>query len=221
MTLLRKENPKMKAVPLPKPAFEKLIQYLKSIKKPLPDGLESYLEKVMTASLCLGTHVIHLEGAAIDKAYFISRGFMIAFYIDENGDEQVLDIFFAGEIVAGNSFMNGKPAKYNLRIFKDAFVLEITHAQMEAGYASIEGMDELARLTLASFEDKKVEWNNAKKKGGEELVYFLYKNNLDLLPPGNIIKDSNLASHLGMSVDTLHRYRSSLIKKGLLPGKKR
>jgi len=221
MTLLKKEKSKMKAVPLPRPAFEKLIEYLKAIKDPLPDGLEPYLENVMAASLCLGTHVIHLEGDVIDKAYFISRGFMIAFYIDEQGNEQVLDIFFAGEIVAGNSFMNGKAARYNLRIFKDAFVLEITHAQMEVGYAGIAGMDELARLTLASFEDKKVEWNTAKSKGGEELVYFLYKNNLDLLPPGNTIKDPNLASHLGMSIDTLHRYRSSLIKKGLLPDKKR
>nr|WP_316834432.1 cyclic nucleotide-binding domain-containing protein [Pedobacter nutrimenti] len=156
----------------------------------------------------------------IDKAYFIVSGFIMAYYLDEAGNEHVLKIYRAGEIVAGSSFMNARPSRYYLKIYRDTLVMEVTHAQMQIGYQTIPDMEELARLTVAGFENKEVLRDEMIRKGGEESVLHFYRANPELLPPGKIIKDHHIASYLHMSVNNLQHIRTFLIKKELLPNKK-
>ncbi|WP_316834753.1 Crp/Fnr family transcriptional regulator [Pedobacter nutrimenti] len=217
---LKKKKPAMEYVPMPEKAFKKLIAYLASIKKPLPEKLEPYLDEVMKAAICRVKHDIHKQGDVIGKAYYIVRGFMMAYYLDEAGHEHVLRIYSEGEIVAGNGFMNGSASRYYLKIYDDSFVLEITHAQMETGYRTIEKMDELARLTIASFENKEIEKDEKIRKGGEDSVLHFYLSHRGLLPAGKVIKDAHIASYLHMKISSLTRIRASLIKKGLLLGVK-
>jgi len=209
----------MRIVPMPKTAFQRLIDYLEAIK-PLHPELEPYLAAVMISRICLATHDIHLQEDVIDKAYFMVSGFMMAYYLDEAGNEHVLKIYRAGEIVAGSSFMNAWPSRYYLRIYRDTLVMEITYGQMQTGYQTIPDMEELARLTFAGFENKELLRDKMIRKGGEESVLHFYRANPELLPPGKIIKDHHIGSYLHMSVDNLQHTRTFLIKKGLLPNKK-
>lgn len=216
MSLKKRRRP-MEVVPMNKNTFKKLIRLLEKIKKPLPPKLEPYLEKVMIAEICLETHDIHRLGDVIDKAYYISTGYMLIYYLDEDGNVHVVGIFSSNHIVAGNSFMNGVPSRYYMKIFKGTYVLEITNRQMKTGYETIPGMDELARLTIASFEDRELSRDETISKGSEEAVLQFYRQYPGLFPPGRMITDCYIASYLHMREDNLQRIRAVLTKKGLLP----
>jgi CRP-like cAMP-binding protein len=220
MMSLKRRSGKMKVVPMNKNTFKKLIRFLERIKNPLPPKLEPYLEGAMIAEICLETHDIHELGSVIDIAYYISYGYMLVYYLDEDGHVNVIGIFSSDQILAGKSFINGVPSRCYVKIFKGAYVLEITNQQMQMGYETIPGMDELARLTLASFEDLELSRDETISKGSEEAILQFYLEHPGLLPAGKIITDCYIASYLHMREDNLQRIRRILISKGLLPGKR-
>lgn len=74
MSLLKNEKQPSSIVPMNAKAFKWLIETLQSVKNPLPDHLEDYLESVMQARYCRLTHNLHEQDTIIDKAYFISSG---------------------------------------------------------------------------------------------------------------------------------------------------
>jgi len=79
-------------------------------------------------------------------------------------------------------------------------------------------MDELARLTLAPFEDKEMLRDEIIRKGGEDSVLHFYRTFPGLLHI-RIIRDEYIASYLLMSTDYLQRCRTRLIEQGIFPEK--
>jgi len=218
MSLPKNEKQPSYIVPMNAKAFKWLIETLQAVKNPLPDHLEEYLESVMQARYCRSTHILHEQDTIIDKAYFISSGYIIVYYFNAEGKLSVLRIYGPGQIVAGNSFMNCIKAGYCIKVYEEAYLLEITHSQMETGYKTIPGMDELARLTLASFEDKEMFRDEMIRKGGEDSVLHFYRTFPGLLHT-RIIRDEYIASYLLMSADYLQRCRMRLIEQRILPEK--
>ncbi|WP_316834619.1 Crp/Fnr family transcriptional regulator [Pedobacter nutrimenti] len=215
MKLEKTKKELMEIISLDSNTLTQLLEMLRKVKN-LGEPFDHYLKEVMVAKQCLETHVIHKEGEITKSAYYITSGFMIAYYFTEAGDLRVVKILGPGSIMAGHGFLNHKKSKYNLMIFKDTCVLEITYDQMQNGYAQVGGMQELAMFTKESFEEKDLARNEMISKTGEERVLAFYKEFPMLLPPGRYITDIYIASHLHLSLATLRRVRADLIARRLL-----
>jgi CRP-like cAMP-binding protein len=216
---LKNEKPKMEIVPMNDNTLNRLLHILTKRKK-LDENFGAYLQRVMVAKYCLETHDMWELGKVITSAYYISYGFILVYYYNANGKLCVWKLFKAGDIVAGNSFLNEEGCLYHMKIFKGTNILEITIDQMKTGYATVPGMLELTKRTVASFEKRDFYQFEALRRGGKACVLHLYKENPGLLPPGSLISDAFLASLLNMSEDNLQRLRAILISEGELPNKR-
>jgi len=219
MTLQKNKEELMRIVDRNDNTLAKLLDILKNVSD-LGKPFENYIKKVMVAKQCLKTHILHKEGSITERAYYVSYGFILAYYFTKSGNLRVVKILGPGSIVAGHGFLNHKKSKYNLMVFKDTYVLEITYEQMQSGYVEVPGMQELAMLTKEGFEDEELAQDEVLSKSAEERVIDFYTKYPMLIPPGAMIKDLFVASLLRISPDHLRHIRASLIKKGLLPLKK-
>lgn len=217
MTLKRKlSKKKLKDAEMSKPALDRLIKLLKSIG-PLETPAENYIRSVMKPKFSVETHDLHEQDEPIDKSYFIATGFMLIYYI-ENGVKYVLRICGPDEIVSPDSFLTGLKSKYYIKVFKDAYLLMITEAQMEYAQAEIPGIATLTLKTIRSFEAKELERNRIISAGGQKSVLYFYKIYPGLLYT-KIIGDEDIAKYLLMSRSTLSLLRNDLIRRGLMPKK--
>ncbi|HWW40737.1 hypothetical protein [Pedobacter sp.] len=218
MKLKKPEKELMEIVPMNPNTIAKLLEILKPIKN-LGLPFDNYLKSVMVAKRCLGTHDIHEEGKIIKSAYYISSGFIIAYYYTKTGELRVVKIFGPGYIAAGNGFLNHKVSKYNLMILKGTLVLEITYDQMQNGYAEVPGMQELALLTKEDLYDEDLQLAEMLSKTGEERILEFYKRFPTLLKLPRLLQDKYIASLLHLSVPRLQHIRVDLFNRGLLPVK--
>lgn len=217
MTLERKlPKKKLKDAEMSKPALDRLLKLLKSIG-PLETAAENYLRSVMKPKFCVETHDLHEQDEPIDKSYFISRGYMIIYYI-EDGVKYVLRICGPDEIVSPDSFLTGLKSNYYIKVFKDTYLLMITEAQMEYAQAEIPGIATLTLKTIRSFEVKELERNRIISVGGQKSVLYFYNAYPGLLYT-KIIGDDDIANYLLMSRSNLSAMRNDLIRRGLLPEK--
>ena len=197
-----------------KHVFARLIAMLTKVKL-LHPLLEPYLWKNMVNRYCKKKTVLHKQDDVVDKAYFIGTGYIMIYYIDD-GRKHVLRICGPNEIVAGKSFMSGKASGYYVEAVKDSYLLVVTAPQMKVAYETIPETEELARLVLASFEEKELKRDEMIRKGGEESVLHFYTTYPDLLH-SKIITLEDIASYLHMTLKTLYLLKKKLIEKGLLP----
>ncbi len=200
--------------PMNKHVFARLIAMLTKVK-PLHPLLEPYLWKNMVPLFCKKNTPLHEQDDVIDKAYFIGRGYILIYYI-EDGKKHVLRICGPDEIIAGKSFMNGVESRYYVSAVKDTYLIAVTAGQMQAAYETIPETEELARLVLASFEEKELKRDEMIRKGGEESVLHFYTMHPDLLH-SKIITLEDIASYLLMTPRTLSTVKQKLIQKSLLP----
>ena len=112
--------------------------------------------------------------------------------------------------------MNGVESRYYVSAVKDTYLIAVTAGQMQAAYDTIPETEELARLVLASFEEKELKRDEMIRKGGEESVLHFYTMHPDLLH-SKIITLEDIASYLLMTRKTLSLVKMKLIDKGVLP----
>jgi len=196
-----------------KKVFARLIAMLAKVK-PLHPLLEPYLWGNMVAQFCKKKTALHEQDDIVDKAYFIGTGYITIYYIHD-GKKHVLRICGPDEIIAGKSFMTGKESKYYVEAVKDSYLLVVTARQMELAYNTIPETEELARLVLASFEEKELKRDEMIRKGGEESVFHFYTTYPELLH-SRIITLEDIASYLHITLKTLHLLRKKLIEEGVL-----
>jgi len=208
----------MEIVPMNPNTMAKLLEILKKIKN-LGEPFDDYLKNVMVAKLCLGTHDLHKKGKITKSAYYISSGYIIAYYYTKKGELRVVKILGPGYIAAGHGFLNNKESKYNLMILKDTLVLEITYDQMQNGYAEVPGMQELALLTKEDLYDEDLQLVEMLSKTGEERITDFYRKFPMLLKLPRLIQDQYIASLLHLSIYRFQHIRSALVKSGSLPVK--
>nr|WP_294871243.1 cyclic nucleotide-binding domain-containing protein [uncultured Pedobacter sp.] len=197
-----------------KKVFARLIAMLTKVK-PLHPLLEPYLWDNMVPLFCKKNTPLHEQDDVVDKAYFIGRGYILIYYI-EDGKKHVLRICGADEIIAGKSFMSGTESRYYVSAVKDTYLLAVTARQMQVAYETIPETEELARLVLSSFEEKELKRDEMIRKGGEESVLHFYTTHPDLLH-GKVILLEDVASYLLMTTKTLRLVKKKLIEKGFLP----
>jgi CRP-like cAMP-binding protein len=208
----------MEIVPMNPNTMAKLLEILKKVRD-LGELFDNYLKNVMVAKLCLGTHDLHKKGKITKSAYYISSGYIIAYYYTKTGELRVVKILGPGYIAAGQGFLNHKESKYNLMILKDTLVLEITYDQMQNGYAEVPGMQELALLTKEDLYDEDLLLAEMLSKTGEERIIDFYRKFPMLLKLPRLIQDKYIASLLHLSVPRLQHIRVDLFNRGLLPVK--
>jgi CRP-like cAMP-binding protein len=190
--------------------LNRLYKTLDSYKKQSPAYYE-YLGEIMKPQYFAKDEVLYEQGQVIKKAYFLSSGFMIAnHYTEKEGDKHVINIFSRDEIISGKSFTEQTPSDYDLVACKGTYVLHLTYEEVNTIYSKFPDTQEQAMIILADKEKKELETKRMLGMDRMDMVAEFYKRYPELLKPGKIIKDRDIASFLMIGQSTLRALRNNL-----------
>jgi len=84
-----------------------------------------------------GQFIIH-ESAVIRKTHFITKGAALAFFIDNNGNEHVIQFAIEGWWISDiQSYVYGKPALFNVRAIEDCELFEFSYNDIKTLYKEV------------------------------------------------------------------------------------
>jgi len=193
-----------------------MFEIMDAIKKQRPK-LYDLLQDLMRnqGSYYSEDTVLYHIGDAVDKAFFISEGFITRSSV-VGKKKAVLSIFEKDEIKAGPDFMEQKPAEFLIEATAGTYVAYITHKQMKKVYGKFPEAHELASLIVSKHNRKEAQIRKMLLLKGIDLVEAFYLRFPLMTEPGSVLKDAKIASFLRISVSLLREYRSELFASGRL-----
>lgn len=186
------------------------------------ESLIQNIEKVVIVSEDLKTRILsiskvetiekgkflHRPNKVCNKTYFINFGLIRIYY--ENGEKEITDNFAAENewITSIYSFMKNVPDKCYLQTLEDSELIAINIYELEKCFADFPEMERFGRILISKYFVEQSEriislqFHTAKEK----YKYFSKQspNKLGRVPLGM------LASHLGITQETLSRVRSEI-----------
>ncbi len=152
------------------------------------------------------------EGDVCRNQYFINKGCLRTYQVDEKGIEHVIQFapenWWTGDMY---SFLTQTPARYNIDAIEDTEVFFMDRAHWENLFISIPKFERFFRLLLQgafiSMEDRIIA---SMSQAAEER----YKNFLQKFPQlENRVPQHQVASYLGITPESLSRVRKQLTQR--------
>lgn len=192
--------------------FRALVDFMQAFMRVNDPRFEADLLEILQTKVYYRPMALQSEGKLADKAFFVAKGLVFAFFYDQDQEIAAFRIFRAGEIaLIPESFMNGKVAKYSLMVCADTRLLEISLEQMQLMYGAFPQAVMLALLIVADMFDKDVATKRMLLLGHKKRILRFYELYPELF--GNmsfLFRDMYIARHLNMSPVTFSRLRSEL-----------
>ncbi|RKR80592.1 CRP-like cAMP-binding protein [Mucilaginibacter gracilis] len=184
--------------------------------KPQSAATYAYLDEVIGAKFYPEDEILYVPGEIIDQIFFLASGNMVAYNFTDSGDKQVLQIYRENEHVAGQSFTRQIPSTYYLMVCAGSYALHMTRNQLDDVYRKFPETQELGRIRLSMAEEKEVRHKQLLFLPGIQMVETFYKEYPELIEPGKVLRDRDIASYLLLAEGTLRDLRNRLLREGLL-----
>jgi CRP-like cAMP-binding protein len=158
-----------------------------------------------------GQFIVH-EGALARRTHFINKGAALAFFVDQSGDEHVIQFAVEGWWISDiHSYVLSKPALFSVRAIEDCELFEFSYDDLEILYKDAAPVQSyflrITQIAFANFQERML--FNLSLSAEERYLRFLAKYpKMELRFPQKVI-----ASYLGMSAE----FYSKIKKKRLAP----
>ncbi len=178
---------------------------------PLPAPLQKRVNEEVITEHFSHKHLLLKPGETSRRLYFIRSGFLRAFFIDELGKECTTWFMGKGDLmISVYSFFTQKPAYEYIEVLQDCKLQSISWQQLNAYYADFPQGNLLGRIVTQKYYIL-----------SEERAIFLrtqtptlrYEKLLELHPDiEQQTSQTNIASYLGISRETLSRIRRKKLR---------
>jgi CRP-like cAMP-binding protein len=192
--------------------FEAILQCIENFSRISDSRFENELFSTIKTFVYHRPTILQYENKLSDKSYFVAKGFVFAFFYDENQEIVAFRIFTKGEVaLIPDSFMNLRIAGCSLMVCSDSRLLEITHADALYLYETFPEIVMVTVQMLAEMNMKDVDRDkmlSLGKKGSISRFYELYPELY-----GNTthqFRDMYIARYLHMNPVTFSRLRREL-----------
>ena len=201
--------------------LRQLFRMLESFKQQKPE-FYAHLEEVIDATFFPDDKILYRQDEIIKQIFFLASGTASAYSYNDDGERQTLHIYQQNELIAGQSFTHQSPGTYYLMVCGGSYMLHMTHKQLNEVYSLFPEAEELARLILSAREIKDLRHKKILGLQGIQMVEAFYNDYPELLEPGKVLRDRDVASYLLLAEGTLRGLRNELFRLGKLenPAKK-
>ena len=177
---------------------------------PLPAYFQKRLDEEILSQEFKKKHLLLKPGEICKRLYFVSSGFLRAYFIDEDGKE--CTTWFAGKgdlMISAYSFFTQQPAYEYIEVLEDCKLQSLTWKQINSFYADFREANLLGRIFIEKYYIS-----------SEERAVFLRTNrpehryNILMAKHPELEQQttqSNIASYLAISRETLSRIRRKKI----------
>lgn len=152
-------------------------------------------------------HFLHKPNRTCKYTYFINKGLIRIFYL--KGDKEITDNFSAESewITSIYSFLQNIPDHFYIQTLEETELVRISLIELEECFKDFPEMERFGRMLISQYfleQSERIislQFNSAQER--YQFFERTSKNKLQRVPLGM------LASHLGMTQETLSRVRSS------------
>lgn len=192
--------------------FEALMDFMLGFMRVVDPGFEQELFGMLRTWVYYRPGMLQYEHKMADKAFFVAKGLVFAFFYNLDQEIVAFRIFKKGEIaLIPESFISGQVAGYSLMVCADSRLMEISASQMGYVYEAFPQAVMLALKIVAGLFDKDVQKDKMLSLGKLESIRRFYELYPDLYGnTGMQFFDMYIARHLNMSPITFSRLRKEL-----------
>ncbi len=152
----------------------------------------------------------------VTHQYYVYKGCLRTFYIDENNKEYTLQFAIKNWWVSDyTSYFTSEKAALNIESIKDSILFQIEKKDVEELYVKFPKIETFFRKKLekafASFQKRILETLSLSAKDR----YLSFVNAYPNIEQN--IKNYHIASYLGITTESLSRIRKEIVKTNLLP----
>jgi CRP-like cAMP-binding protein len=197
---------------------EILVQLYKVLDsfKPQQPAFYTYIEEIIEAEFYPDDKILYEQGEVIKRIFYLASGTVVAYNFTETGEKQILHIFRETDLITGQSFTLQTPGAYYLMVCAGSYMLHMTYKQLNLVYRKFPETEELARLILSSREEKEIKHRQILILPGIQMVEAFYKDYPELIEPGKVLRDRDIATYLLLAESTLRGLRNDLFRSGKL-----
>ncbi|WP_419802265.1 Crp/Fnr family transcriptional regulator [Mucilaginibacter sp.] len=185
-----------------------LIQRINQIA-PLSQMLEDFIVSSLKEEKFCKHDLLLKEGQVARRIYFIQTGFCRSYYL-QDGKEYTT--WFMGEadiMISVYSFFTQQPSAEFIEVLEDGIFLSMSWIQLQKIYADFPEFNLFGRIITEHYYIKSEERAIALRTlSATERYLSLIKSNPTILQKAAL---GQIASHLGMSLETLSRIRAKRI----------
>lgn len=190
--------------------FDELLKHIEEVIELSESEKERFTSILIKKKLRKRQFLIQ-EGDLVKYEYFVARGCLKAYEIDDNGDEHIIQ--FAKEnwwISDFKAFFEGGKATLNIDSIEESIVYGIEKQDLENLFLDVPKFDRFFRIKLTSafvaLQNRIL--SSLDKSNSERYLDFLKTYpNLEQRIPNYMI-----ANYLGIKPESLSRIRKSLVK---------
>lgn len=173
---------------------------------PLPTPMQNRVKEESLIETFERRKLLLSPGETARRVYFIRRGFLRAYFIDENGNE--CTTWFTGKgdlMISVHSFFAQQPANEYIEVLQDSKLQSLTWLQLNAYYADFSEGNLLGRLITQKYFILSEERAILLRTRSPEQRYDLLLSNHPEIEQETT--QQNIASFLNISRETLSRIR--------------
>ncbi len=184
----------------------KLAEYINSIT--------SITEKELVIILSYFKKEIHLKGHQLlrtgqicNKLYFMEKGLVRSFYVNEKGKEITIWFFNDEGFLTGvDSFFMQKQSINAIELLEDSVLYSITYSELNMLFEKFHSMEKFGRLlSLQLLSDVVEKLNEIQFHSAKERYDLMLKKHPKITSRAPL---GHIASYLGITQETLSRIRS-------------
>jgi len=159
--------------------YEPLFAFLRQIG-PLPEGYEAAFSKVISIQEFNQNELLVQEGSLNYKLFFILKGIVRGYYIDQNGKEHTDWFLKENQLIApAESYYFKYPCLDSIQALEYCKVLTFTFADLEQLYLQFPKTEKIGRLVSMQYS---IYWRKRFKEFRQTSVEDRYKELLKNFP---------------------------------------
>ena len=155
-----------------------------------------------------GQFLVH-EGASIRKTHFIKKGAAVAYFIDLQGNEHLIQFATEGWWISDiGSYIAGKPALLSVQAFENCELYEFSYDEMQLAFKEVPELESyfliITQKAFATFQERVL--NNLSQSAEER-----YRSFVERYPDfERRFPQKWLASYIGVSAEFLSKIKKRL-----------
>ncbi|MDB5125598.1 MAG: hypothetical protein JWP94_3727 [Mucilaginibacter sp.] len=167
------------------------------------------IEKVISRRFVKKRKPLLMEGDISRYVYFVEKGALRSYTIDNEGTEHVVQLAIEGHWVADlYSFVTQSPGSINIEAIEDSEVLLLPHHELEQLFEQIPQLERFFRyLYQQAYLNLQLRYNSAQSNSAEDRYLSLINEHPEIVARIPLIY---IASYLGITPESLSRIRKQL-----------
>ena len=185
--------------------MSQLLLYLNSIH-PMSEELQHHLSSILEHRVVHKKEFLLQEGKQCDHIYFIEKGLFRCYYTNDSAKEICSWFMRTGDVIISvESFFKRIPSWENIQALEDGTVYFINYKQLAEAYKKYPEFNFIGRVLTEHYycqSEQRLYW--LRMNTAADRYQLLLKNYPWIIQQ---VSSTNIASFLGISLETLSRLR--------------